>query len=111
MLLHNKPFIDEATNDVPRVTFNRLKPGDKYTHSKNIHTVFKRDGDSITVKRYDGWFVTIKKDSEAWRKQVIRIEEPLVIEAVIQKEKKQRESKKPLTQAEKIQLEYLNSLK
>lgn len=52
--------------------FNELTHGKfKYTPTGNVSTVFKRDFDSITIKRHDGWLVTVFKGDWSWDREVV----------------------------------------
>lgn len=51
----------------PDTVFNTLKVGQRFNNSQ---VVFKRDDVSITVKRADGWLVTVNKGDWAWEKMV-----------------------------------------
>ncbi len=67
MLLHNKPFTDTTEAQQPDTVFNTLQYGQRF---KKGQIVFKRDETSITVKRADGWLVTVCKGDWAWDKLV-----------------------------------------
>ena len=58
-------------NTVPLYTLNNGKFKNPVTNS--ISTIFKRDDNSITIKRNDGWLVTIHKNDVAWNMEVIKI--------------------------------------
>lgn len=56
-----------AEAEQPDTVFNTLKVGQRFN---NGQVVFKRDDVSITVKRADGWLVTVNKGDWAWGKMV-----------------------------------------
>ena len=56
------------------VPFNMLTSGTfRYFENGNISTVFKRDDKSITIKRHDGWLVTVKDGDFSWNKLIIKL--------------------------------------
>lgn len=61
-----------AESEQPDTVFNTLKVGQRFN---NGQVVFKRDDVSITVKRADGWLVTVNKGDWAWEKIVTLIKE------------------------------------
>lgn len=68
MTFHNK-LIETIQPEANTTIFNTLKTGDKYDNG----VVFKRDETSITVKRNDGWYVTIKVGDYGWDKMIRKI--------------------------------------
>jgi len=54
------------------MTFSQLQKGQfRYTPGGSISTVFKRDENSITIKRADGWLVTVRAGDWSWDKKII----------------------------------------
>ena len=54
------------------MTFSQLQKGKfRYTETGSISQVFKRDENSITIKRADGWLVTVVVGDWSWDKQII----------------------------------------
>jgi len=54
------------------MTFSQLQKGQfRYRPDGPINTVFKRDENSITIKRADGWLVTVSKGDWSWDKLII----------------------------------------
>lgn len=76
---------------------------------------YTKIGEEVTPYNFDHWPVVLVVNERGVEHSCLIEElsdEPVIVEVHEEpKPKKQREIKKPLTQAEKIQLEYLNSLK
>lgn len=54
------------------MTFSQLTKGQfRYTTDGGVSQVYKRDENSITIKRADGWLVTVCKGDWSWDKQII----------------------------------------
>jgi len=54
------------------MTFSQLTNGQfKYFEGGNVSTVFKRDEVSITIKRHDGWLITVTNNDWSWDRDVI----------------------------------------
>ncbi len=54
------------------VKFSQLTKGQfKYFEGGNICTVFKRDDTSITIRRADGWLITVNNNDWSWDRDVI----------------------------------------
>lgn len=73
MILHNKPFT-ETELEVGNTPLNTLQHGQQYRHPNGkVHQVFKRDDTSITIRRNDGWLVTITDKDFGWGVKVIKV--------------------------------------
>jgi len=56
------------------MTFSQLQKGQfRYTTTGSISTFFKRDENSITIKRADGWLVTVCKGDWSWDREVFYV--------------------------------------
>jgi len=72
--LHNLPFQTTQSETEPTVPLCTLTHGKfKHTMTGNISVILKRDDTSITIKRHDGWLVTVCEGDWAWDREVIKI--------------------------------------
>lgn len=67
--MHNR-LTPQTESIAPTTPFNTLQVGQRFN---NGQLIWKRDENSITVKRADGWLVTVCVWDWAWGK-LIRIE-------------------------------------
>jgi len=74
MSLHNRPFQTTQSETEPTVPFNTLTHGKfKHTVTGNVSAIVKRDDTSITIKRHDGWLVTVCEGDWAWDSLIIKL--------------------------------------
>ena len=72
MLLYNRPFQTTQSETEPTVPLCTLTHGKyKHTMTGNVSAIVKRDETSITIKRHDGWLVTVCEGDLGWDGGVI----------------------------------------
>lgn len=67
MNLHNSPFPAETEQEQPDTVFNTLNVGQMFNKGQVIHS---RTETSLTVRRADGWLVTVNVGAWAWGRLV-----------------------------------------
>lgn len=65
--LHNRPFPAEPEQEQPDTVFNTLQVGQRFNGGQIIHS---RTETSLTVRRADGWLVTVNVGDWAWERLV-----------------------------------------